>query len=75
MVQDSARPGTICVLSSGKVTSVSTTRRPTRFRVEIGDLGRVEIDRLGHEPDEERARAGYWERSWWKEMADARTFG
>src|SRR6266481_2197676 len=33
MVQDSARPGTICVLSSGKVTSVSTTRRPTRFEL------------------------------------------
>src|SRR5206468_6212416 len=33
MVQDSARPGTICVLSSGKVTRVSTMRRPTRFEL------------------------------------------
>src|SRR5262245_17277228 len=33
MVHDSARPGTSCVLSSGKVTSVSTTRRPTRFEL------------------------------------------
>src|SRR5687767_915200 len=33
MVHDSASPGTICVLWSGKVTSVSTTRRPTRFEL------------------------------------------
>src|SRR5262245_46456910 len=33
MVHDSARPGTTCVLSSGKVTSVSTTRRPTRLEL------------------------------------------
>jgi len=31
MTHDSARPGISCVLSSGKATSVSTTRRPTRF--------------------------------------------
>src|SRR5215468_7886922 len=33
MFHDSARPGTTCVLSSGKVTRVSTTRRPTRFEL------------------------------------------
>src|SRR5919204_5070538 len=33
IVHDSARPGTICVLSSGKVTSVSTIRRPTRLEL------------------------------------------
>src|SRR5207249_3248121 len=33
IVHDSARPATICVLSSGKVTSVSTMRRPTRLEL------------------------------------------
>src|SRR2546427_256516 len=33
IVHDSARPGTTCVLSSGNVTSVSTTRRPTRLEL------------------------------------------
>src|SRR5438552_3820187 len=33
IAHDSARPGTICVLSSGNVTSVSTTRRPTRLEL------------------------------------------
>src|SRR2546425_9628764 len=32
-VHDSERPGTICVLSSGKVTSVSTMRRPRRLEL------------------------------------------
>ena len=33
IVHDSASPGTIWVLSSGKVTSVSTMRRPTRLEL------------------------------------------
>ena len=55
IVHDSASPGTIWVLSSAKATSVSTMRRETRLRVEIRHLGRIEIDRLGDEPDDERA--------------------
>src|SRR5947199_224167 len=33
IAHDSASPGTTCVLSSGKVTSVSTMRRPTRLEL------------------------------------------